>query len=100
MLQAQIAPNENADDEVLEVPDMERAHVVFQALGARSRREILEFLQVMPATNGHLAATLEMSASLVSHHLQVLERAGLVRAGGPKVFVLTELAQRLLKAAS
>ena len=52
---------------------------VFHALADGTRRSILERLAQRPHNVGELAAPLEMSLAAASKHIQVLERAGLVR---------------------
>ena len=53
--------------------------VVFHALASQARREMLGRLAGGELTVGQLAAPLAMSLAAASKHLQVLERAGLVR---------------------
>jgi len=50
----------------------------FQAMSDPSRRAILTQLTHGTATVGELSQPLELTAPAVSHHLKVLERAGLV----------------------
>lgn len=52
---------------------------VFQALADRTRRAIVEHLVDGPAAVKALAEPLAMSLPAVMQHLQVLERAGLIR---------------------
>ena len=52
---------------------------VFHALADGTRRSMLERLAQRPHNVGELAAPLEMSLAAASKHIQVLERAGLVR---------------------
>jgi DNA-binding transcriptional ArsR family regulator len=58
---------------------------VFQALGDRTRREILERLSTGPIATpmavSQLAEPLDMTLAAVMQHLQVLEESGLVRTG-------------------
>ncbi len=51
---------------------------VLDALGDRSRREILELLRDRPRPVGEIAAELPISRPAVSQHLKVLKQAGLV----------------------
>lgn len=53
--------------------------LVFQALADPTRRGMLEHLSHGDATVGELGSPFEMSASAISQHLRVLERANLVR---------------------
>ncbi|NND49358.1 MAG: winged helix-turn-helix transcriptional regulator [Rhizobiales bacterium] len=50
----------------------------FQAMSDPARRAILTQLTHGTATVGELSEPLELTAPAVSHHLKVLERAGLV----------------------
>jgi DNA-binding transcriptional ArsR family regulator len=52
---------------------------VFHALADGTRRSMLERLAQRPHNVGELAAPLSMSLAAASKHIQVLERAGLVR---------------------
>lgn len=52
---------------------------VFHALADGTRRSMLERLAQNPRTIGELAAPFDMSLAAASKHIQVLERAGLVR---------------------
>lgn len=51
---------------------------VFAALADPTRREILARLATGPATVGEVSAPFPVSASAISQHLKVLERAGLI----------------------
>jgi DNA-binding transcriptional ArsR family regulator len=51
---------------------------VFDALGDRTRRDILALLADRPRAVGELAAELPVSRPAVSQHLRVLRDAGLV----------------------
>jgi DNA-binding transcriptional ArsR family regulator len=61
------------------VEQNERLDLVFRALGDRTRRAMLERLAKGEQTVGDLAAPYRMSLAAASKHIQVLERAGLVR---------------------
>ena len=52
---------------------------VFQALSDPTRRQKLQALAREPRTVGELAAPFDISLAGVSKHIQVLERAGLIR---------------------
>jgi DNA-binding transcriptional ArsR family regulator len=54
------------------------AGAAFDALGDRTRRQILELLHGGERTVGELAGDLPVTRPAVSQHLQVLEGAGLV----------------------
>jgi DNA-binding transcriptional ArsR family regulator len=58
---------------------VETYEVVLEALGDRTRRQIVHHLRAGPASVGELAAALPVSRPAVSQHLTVLRRSGLVR---------------------
>jgi DNA-binding transcriptional ArsR family regulator len=60
-------------------PSPEALDQVFQALSDPTRRAMLGDLAAGPRTVGELAAPFEISLAGASKHIQVLERAGLVR---------------------
>lgn len=65
--------------------------VVFEALGDRARREILEKLRGGPRAVGEIAAGMTISRPAVSQHLKVLKESGLVaetRAGTRHYFAI------------
>jgi DNA-binding transcriptional ArsR family regulator len=63
-----------------------QADVVWDAMGDRTRRAIIERLTGGPRAVGELAAELPVSQPAVSQHLKVLKAAGLVteRAAGTR----------------
>ena len=54
------------------------ADEVLDALGSRTRRDILELLRESPLTVGAVANRLPISRPAVSKHLRILQEAGLV----------------------
>ena len=58
---------------------METYEAVLDALGDRTRRQIVHRLRAGPSSVGELAAALPVSRPAVSQHLTVLRRSGLVR---------------------
>lgn len=80
----------------------------FSALADETRREILALLRKGSLAAGDIAAAFDLSKPTISHHLKVLESAGLVRSerrGTSIVYtlqtnVLEELAHGLLDLAS
>ena len=58
---------------------METYEAVLDALGDRTRRQIVHRLRAGPVSVGELAAALPVSRPAVSQHLTVLRRSGLVR---------------------
>ena len=63
-----------------------QADVVWDAMGDRTRRAIIECLTERPMAVGELADELPVSQPAVSQHLKVLKAAGLVqeRAAGTR----------------
>jgi DNA-binding transcriptional ArsR family regulator len=58
---------------------VETYEAVLEALGDRTRRQILHRLRAGPAAVTELAAAVPVSRPAVSQHLRVLHRSGLVR---------------------
>jgi DNA-binding transcriptional ArsR family regulator len=61
------------------VDDQIAMDAVFHALASQARRDMLARLSAGPLTVGQLAAPLDMSLAAAAKHVQVLERAGLIR---------------------
>jgi DNA-binding transcriptional ArsR family regulator len=57
---------------------VETYEAVLEALGDRTRRQIVHRLRAGPASVGELAAVMPVSRPAVSQHLTVLRRSGLV----------------------
>lgn len=57
---------------------METYETVLEALGDRTRRQIVQRLRAGPSSVAELAAALPVSRPAVSQHLTVLRRSGLV----------------------
>ena len=53
-------------------------NLLFKALNDPTRREILELLKTKDLTAGEIAGQFDISWPSVSHHLELLKRAGLV----------------------
>ncbi len=53
-------------------------NLLFKALNDPTRREILELLKTKDLTAGEIAGQFNISWPSVSHHLELLKRAGLV----------------------
>ena len=53
-------------------------NTLFKALNDPTRREILELLKKKDLTAGEIANQFEISFPSISHHLELLKRAGLV----------------------
>jgi DNA-binding transcriptional ArsR family regulator len=60
------------------LPFVETYEAVLEALGDRTRRQIVHRLRAGPSSVGELAAALPVSRPAVSQHLTVLRRSGLV----------------------
>jgi DNA-binding transcriptional ArsR family regulator len=60
------------------LPFVETYEAVLEALGDRTRRQIVQRLRAGPLPVGELAAALPVSRPAVSQHLTVLRRSGLV----------------------
>jgi DNA-binding transcriptional ArsR family regulator len=52
--------------------------VVFRALNDPTRRAILEMLRSTDLTAGEIAEAFDMTKPSISHHLSILQQAGLV----------------------
>ena len=67
------------------------ADVVLRALADPQRRQILHLVRDGELAAGQIAAHFELTQQAVSHHLQVLQRAGLLherRAGTRRLYAL------------
>jgi DNA-binding transcriptional ArsR family regulator len=60
------------------LPFVETYEAVLEALGDRTRRQIVHRLRAGPLSVGELAAAMPVSRPAVSQHLMVLRRSGLV----------------------
>jgi DNA-binding transcriptional ArsR family regulator len=60
------------------LPFVETYEAVLEALGDRTRRQIVHRLRSGPLSVGELAAAMPVSRPAVSQHLSVLRRSGLV----------------------
>jgi predicted transcriptional regulator len=69
---------EPSEDYTLRIDD-DDAGAVFDALAVGTRREILRHLSADPTTASRLASAVDTSVQNVTHHLETLEEAGLVR---------------------
>lgn len=63
----------------------------FQALSDPTRREILTLLKRGPLAAGDIVAHFDSSGATISHHLSVLQQAGLVDASRRGKFIYYEL---------
>ena len=53
-------------------------NLAFKALNDNTRREILELLRKRDMTAGEIVEKFNMSGPSISHHLELLKRAGLI----------------------
>lgn len=58
---------------------MEPGSLVFKALADPTRRRILDLLRAGDLSAGDLAAGFDITKASISHHLNLLKQAGLVR---------------------
>ena len=54
--------------------------IFFKALNDKTRRDILEMLKKNDLSAGEIAEKFQMSWPSISHHLELLKRAGLIEA--------------------
>ena len=64
---------------------------VFKALNDPARREILKMLRKKDMTAGDIGAKFSMTAPSISHHLDILKRAGLVTSIKQGQYILYSL---------
>lgn len=65
--------------------------LTFKALNDSTRREILELLKKGEMNAGEIAENFEMSAPSISHHLDILKRAGLIENQRDGQFIVYSL---------
>lgn len=66
-------------------------NIVFKALNDQTRRDILEHLQQKDMTAGEIADQFHISFPSISHHLELLRRADLVRSQKSGQYVIYSL---------
>ncbi|MBL7901762.1 MAG: winged helix-turn-helix transcriptional regulator [Bacteroidia bacterium] len=66
-------------------------NLAFKALNDATRREILELLRKKDLTAGEIAGHFSISAPSISHHLDLLRRAGLIESEKKGQFVIYRL---------
>jgi DNA-binding transcriptional ArsR family regulator len=64
---------------------------VFKALNDPTRRQILELLRKKDLTAGEIVEKFNISGPSISHHLEILKRAGLIESEKQGQFVLYTL---------
>lgn len=55
-------------------------NLAFKALNDKTRREILELLRKRDMTAGEIVERFDISGPSISHHLDLLKRAGLIES--------------------
>ncbi|HQQ94879.1 MAG TPA: autorepressor SdpR family transcription factor [Bacteroidia bacterium] len=71
-------------------------NLAFKALNDPTRREILELLRKKDLTAGEIAGHFSISAPSISHHLDLLKRAGLIDSVKKGQFVIYRLEATLM----
>ncbi|WP_431209461.1 autorepressor SdpR family transcription factor [Puia sp. P3] len=66
-------------------------NLVFKALNDQTRREILELLRKKEMTAGEIAERFSISGPSISHHLELLKRAGLIEAEKQGQYIIYSL---------
>ena len=66
-------------------------NLAFKALNDPTRREILELLKKRDLTAGEIVEKFNISGPSISHHLELLKRAGLIESEKQGQFVLYTL---------
>ena len=65
--------------------------LAFKALNDNTRREILELLHTKDLTAGEIVEKFDISGPSISHHLELLKRAGLIESQKKGQFVIYSL---------
>jgi ArsR family transcriptional regulator, arsenate/arsenite/antimonite-responsive transcriptional repressor len=60
----------------------------FKALNDATRREILELLKKSDLTAGEIVERFDMTGPSISHHLEILKRAGLIEGRKEGQFII------------
>ncbi len=72
-------------------------NALFKALNDQTRRKILELLKERDMTAGEIAGKFEMTKPSISHHLDLLKRAGLITGEKKGQFVVYTLNTSILE---
>ena len=70
---------------------------LFKALNDETRREILELLKVKDMNAGEIANAFNISKPSISHHLDILKRAGLITGEKNGQFIIYSLNTSILE---
>jgi DNA-binding transcriptional ArsR family regulator len=65
--------------------------LAFKALNDNTRREILELLHTKDLTAGEIVEKFDISGPSISHHLELLKRAGLIESTKKGQFMIYSL---------
>ena len=66
-------------------------NIAFKALNDKTRREILEILREKDRTAGEIGEKFDMTGPSISHHLELLKRAGLIESQKKGQFIVYSL---------
>ncbi len=72
-------------------------NVLFKALNDKTRRQILELLKERDMNAGEIAQQFQMTKPSISHHLDLLKRAGLITSEKQGQFVVYSLNTSILE---
>ena len=70
---------------------------LFKALNDDTRREILEMLKKQDMNAGEIAKAFDISKPSISHHLDILKRAGLISGQKKGQFIIYSLNTSILE---
>lgn len=70
---------------------------LFKAINDETRRDILEYLKLKDMSAGDIAAKFNISKPSISHHLDLLKRAGLVSSEKQGQYVIYTLNTTILE---
>lgn len=102
LLNGEVEALKNLAGQVLNIEEISRQAKLFKALADETRLKIIRILVEKPLCVCELMAALNLTQPTASHHLQILENAGLIREekqGKRRVYhiISLELAGRLFE---
>jgi DNA-binding transcriptional ArsR family regulator len=74
-----------------------RLNLAFKALNDPTRREILELLRKKDMTAGEIVEKFNISGPSISHHLELLKRAGLIDGTKDGQYIIYSLNMTVLE---
>jgi DNA-binding transcriptional ArsR family regulator len=74
-----------------------RLNLAFKALNDPTRREILELLRKKDMTAGEIVEKFNISGPSISHHLELLKRAGLIDGNKDGQYIIYSLNMTVLE---